>query len=148
MYQRDPLSAAYDQLAAALAAWGQAHPWAGRTVLVRSPGGDLVDGGGLSRHERAFQRSVYRALNSTGITGPHGGAAMQNPDWSLMRRWGEPSFARVFLVWRWGERQRPFWFMVTPKSAGRQAAPGRGELWVSDPSLQSGGQGSVKQRFP
>jgi hypothetical protein len=140
-YQRDPLSIQYDALCARLVSQGIANPYSDIVVRVRSPRGDYVDGGGLTAHERAFQRSLYRALNSTF------GRAQQNPDWSLTRWWLSPSVVGGLFGLIGGHRERRLFFMITPKAAGRAMARRSGEQWARDPALQSGGIGSPKQRF-
>jgi hypothetical protein len=90
----------------------------------------LLDSGGLSVYERAFQRSLYYIHNG-------GGNGRRNPQWSMQREWGEETPRGRVLRIR----------MTSTEAAWRavSAMPAR-QRWTSNPDLQSGGQGSPKAR--
>lgn len=151
-FERTPPSQEYAGLAARYVARMLERPWATLNVDVVSRAGEPVDDGGLSVSERAFQRAVYYELNSSDAVGPRGGRSMQNPDWSLMRGWGRPRLETpggIFSVFRRARRRRWIYMTIVPKAEARQAAFARpqGALWIDDAGQQSGGLGSVKQRF-
>lgn len=135
-YQRDPLSWHYDGYVRQVMIRAVRAGRGGRAVRVyiaspraafRSP-----DAGGRTAHERAFIRSVYYLMWRTPLS------AGVSPEWSVKITPGDelrPSAA--------GRLARPFTIRVWPRA---QARP-RGERWTRDPALQSGGTGSVKQRF-
>lgn len=148
-YSRDPLSIAFGSLADQTIGRLLGDPWVTVAFKVTSlPGDRGEDEGGLSETERAIQRALYYALNSTpGVEGPLGGRAAPNPDWSLMRGWGPPVYHRTGFLRR--ERRRTVWLTVVPKPEARAAVARRpaATRWVDTPDLQSGGTGSTKARF-
>jgi len=95
--ERDPLSKRYDSATGALVGEAMAKQgrWVYRAVPRPSSRGarsrawlaehgielDAVDSGGLTRYQRAYQRSLYHSAGELGISTP-GGA------WSLQREWG------------------------------------------------------------
>jgi hypothetical protein len=151
-FQRIPPSPEYAGLAWRYVSQMLERPWATLNVEVVSDPAEPVDAGGLSVSERAFQRAIYHELNSTDIPGPRGGRSLPNPDWSIMRGWGQPRYVRpagLFGIFRRATRRRWVWLTAIPKAEARAAAYARprGALWIDDYQLQSGGLGSVKARF-
>lgn len=92
---------------------------------------DLVDAGGLTAYERAFERSMWYVHNG-------GGDGARNTRWSLQREWG-PLTARGRMI---GIRVQS----VADGLAAWRRMP-RSERWTGNVRLQSGGLGSPKQRF-
>jgi len=92
---------------------------------------DLVDSGGLTTYERAFERSLWYVHN-----GGAGGA--RNQVWSLRRQWG-PVTTRGRMI---GIRVQS-----VAEGAAAWRRMNRSERWTGNPRLQSGGLGSSKQRF-
>src|SRR5258708_8342888 len=78
--QRDPLSVFYDDFSGRFldVCIGDLYGW--HTATVRSPARDGIDARGLTRHERAEQRSLFYVLNSTQAEGPQAGRWVNNPD--------------------------------------------------------------------
>lgn len=148
-YSRDPLAVAFGPLAERTIGRLLADAWMTHSFQVTTPArDDYEDDGGLSPYERAIQRALYYALNSTGAEGPLGGRSSQNPSWSLMRGWGPVRYDRRLAFFR-GDRHRTLWLTIVPKDEAQAAAFRRPPdvLWVTNAGLQSGGDGSVKQRF-
>ena len=95
--ERDPLSRRYDSATGALVGEAMAKQgrWVYRAVPRPSTRGarsrawlaehgielDAVDPGGLTRYQRAYQRSLYHSAGELGISTPEGA-------WSLQREWG------------------------------------------------------------
>ena len=153
-FVRDPLAERYDATTAQLA--GRALAARGRWVYVavprlsrRTAGAtvmawlaehglrlDAVDSGGLTTWERAYQRSLYWTFNGGG-TGIRGGTG-RNEVWSLQREWGPVTPAGRMLGVR-----------VTPVDTARRAAARkpRADQWKRNPALESGGDGSGRERF-
>lgn len=133
-YARDPLSARFDGAAAEMI--GRAIRFPGKTVLgtIDSPAGDPVDEGGLTRHERAFQRALYHDAR---IRKPRKSSAgewsMPAPDW--LPRTGRTRLVRIRV------------FSDTSAAYHASARTPRSEQWSRNAALQSGGVGSPKQRF-
>lgn len=92
---------------------------------------DLVDSGGLTTYERAFERSLWYVHN-----GGAGGA--RNAQWSLRRQWGPLT-----------SKGRMIGIVVQSLADGQRAWRNmpRSERWTTTTRLQSGGLGSSKQRF-
>jgi hypothetical protein len=92
---------------------------------------DLVDAGGLTTYERAFERSLWYVHNG-------GAGGVRNPVWSLQRQWGPVT-----------PRGRMLGIRVQPVAAGQAAwrRMPRDRKWTANGRLQSGGAGSPKQRF-
>jgi hypothetical protein len=145
-YQRDPLSVEHDPVASDVIARAiTRHRRAGSNqrvsrwvpVRVDNQVTDVVrDAGGLSRNERAFQRSLYHDKRIHKPRKNDGGP------WSLELRWAPapllPGASRGLevRVWRDTEARR---FMT------RQPKP---DQWQHNRDLQSGGIGSGRERFP
>lgn len=149
-YARDPLAEQFAPLAERAIGRLLSDAWMTHSFQVTTPArDDYDDAGGLSPYERAVQRALYYALNSTGAEGPLGGKSVQNPSWSLMRGWGPVRRDRRAFGLLSGDRHRTLWLTVVPKAEAQAAAFARrpDRLWVSNAGLQSGGIGSVKQRF-
>jgi hypothetical protein len=145
-FERDPLSKRYDATTGRLLgrAYSQPGRWVYTTVPRPKPGPrtlawlrrlgiqlDPIDSGGLTRYERAYQRSLYYVHNG-------GGDGARNGVWSLQRQWGPVTVKGRMLGVRAG----------APKDARLAVNRNRGDAWYRNPELQSGGIGSVKQRFP
>ena len=132
-YQRDPLSVRYDAAAAALIDRAIAFP--GKTVLgtIESPPRDPVDEGGLTRHERAFQRALYHDSRIRKPRKAGGEWSMPMPDW--LPRTGRTRLVRVRV------------FSDTSAAYHARTQIPRGEQWQHNAALQSGGIGSPKARF-
>lgn len=148
-FSRDPLSVAFAPYAQRAIDTLLADPWHTRQYTVTSRRGEPVDAGGLSQTERALQRALYYALNSTTAAGGLGGKSAQNPDWSLMRGWGTPWELRRGFGLLPGDRKRTLWLTIVPKREARAAAARRpaAARWRDNAGLQSGGEGSEKRRF-
>lgn len=145
-YERDPLSARYDDATGRLLGRAYSAPGTWVYVAVPRPGSaprmaawlrshgislDSTDAGGLTSYERAYQRSLYWVHNG-------GGSGRRNQVWSLQRRWGPET-----------PRGRMLGVRVSSPAAARRAVnrkPKR-EQWTANPELQSGAAGSPKQRF-
>ncbi len=147
-YSRDPLSVRYDQASrdAVMRAIRGSRANRGVTVWVASSRGELrsPDGGGRSRHERAFTRSAYYLVWRAPI---NAGAI---PDWSLRVDWGADDELRASSH---GRLARPARLRVWPRRGprgGRTHAYSlpAGRQWARNEALRSGGQGSPFQRFP
>lgn len=145
-FERDPLSVRYDAAAGRLIGEAISKPGAWVVRAVARPGDqgragawlarmgirlDSTDAGGLTAYERAYQRSMYYVLNG-------GGGGRKNPAWSLQRQWGAQTNRGRLLAVR-----------VSRPDVARRAVrrKPRSEQWYRNPDLQSGGQGSPKQRF-
>lgn len=106
--ERDPLSVVYDDFSGRFLALlaGDLYGW--HTATVRSPARDPLDERGLSRTERAVQRSLFYVLNSTAAEGPQGGRWVKNPELSLAVSWGAPAYSGGIIrrLFRTGERRR------------------------------------------
>ena len=138
-FARDPQ---YDGFAETFLAVLMADPFGWHSATVNSPPGDPVDAGGLTYHERAMQRAIYYAINSTGAEGPRGGRWVKNPDWSVqLGGWGEPAGLGNFLqrLLQLGGRRRTAYYRVVRGFSAREAAAAKppGELYVFNPDLQS-----------
>ena len=137
-YARDPLSVAYDDAArqAVLRAARASRQGRGVRVWVASSRRELrdPDAGGRTVHERAFSRAAYYLIWRV----PLNRGSM--PEWSMKLTWGpdaelQPSSA--------GRLARPVTVRMWPRGAARVSGP----RWTDNPSLQSGGIGSGKERF-
>jgi hypothetical protein len=143
-FERDPLSADYDAWSRRMLERAADNPYAWRPGKVTSPRRDPVDDKGLSRHERAAQRSLYYVL--TLASTPDGRAAPRHAArgpaegrlWSLQVDWGEPEYGRR-LVGR-GDRTRFCWVRVTPYVLARRLAVGRRDSYITHPKLRSRGE--------
>lgn len=81
--KRDPLSVLYDRSTGRLLDRAGTRVGTWIDTWVPSPRGEAVDDGGLTRHERAFQRSLYYLLN-----GPYtAGWRERQLEYSLIVRW-------------------------------------------------------------
>lgn len=121
-----------------------AEPGYWRSGRVHSPPGDEIDAGGLSRHERAAQRSLYYVLQLAhperitprhAARGPAGGQL-----WSLQVDWGEPvTSPRRRFRRGGGERSRFAFVRVTSYALARRLAVGGPSSYVTNPGLRSRG---------
>ena len=150
-YQRDPLSVRYDDMAGKLLGRAiSARPsWVTMTVARPGPVGpktrewlrshgillDVIDDGGLTTYERAFQRSLYWNAKRLGISVTR----FDNPRAALQRDWGAVTPKGRLIAIRITEVALA-WKAVNRKPAGEQwSRRGSGQ--------QSGGVGSPKRRF-
>lgn len=119
--RRDPeLQEAYDGWARELLDVLRADPWEWHGRTVTTPAGHLAtDDGGLTRWERAAQRSLYWCLGHAASSG-----LKTRPDWSLQVAWGPP--VAVTLAGQLGDRARLLSARVTPKAAGQRSVLIRG----------------------
>jgi len=145
--QRDPLSRRYDRATGALVgeALAKRGRWVYRAVPRPSARGaasrgwlaehgielDAVDSGGLTRYQRAYQRSLYHSAGELGISTP-GGA------WSLQREWG-PLTRHGRLI---GVR-------VSTRAAAirAQRRKPRAERYTENQALRSGAINTGQNRF-
>lgn len=146
-YRRIEPSPRYDGQTARLLGRAYADPGMWKVELVRrpSPGPKtraylaergivlgIVDDGGLTGWQRAFQRSLWWVHKG-------GEGSKANPVWSLEAKWAPaPSPGGHEIAIR-----------VHPVAEGKAHAsrtPPR-ERWDRNPAVQSGGDGSPKQRF-
>ena len=132
-YARDPLSIQFDADAADMISRAIASPGKTVTRFVESRPREPVDAGGLTRTERAFQRALYHdpRIRKPRKNSP-GEWSMPAPEWS-------PRLGATRLV-----RIRVF---SDTSAAYHAARMPRSEQWQRNARLQSGGQGSPKQRF-
>jgi hypothetical protein len=145
VFQRIPPSEKYDRTTGALLGRAYAQPgrWIYTTVPRPRPGPktgqwlrslgiqlDTVDAGGLTTYERAFERSLWYVHND-------GANGRRNAVWSLQRQWGPVTAKGRMLGIRVGN----------PKDARAAVNRRRDTAWYRNAHLQSGGLGSVKQRF-
>ena len=136
MYARDPLSVRYDGVTRQVMARAirASRSNRGVTVSIASSRAEMrsPDAGGRTMHERAFTRSAYYLVFRTPLNYGH------TPAWSLKITWdtevSPSSQGRVARVAR---------LRIWPRSQARV----RGARWTDDPALQSGGEGSTRQRF-
>jgi hypothetical protein len=137
-YQRDRLSVRYDPTAARvlLRAARLSRERKGVTVWISSTRAELRqrDEGGRTAHERAFTRAAYYPVFRVPMR------EGRVPDWSLKLTWGADSELRPSSG---GRLARPVQVRLYPRSKARVS----GERWTDDVRLQSGGEGSPKQRF-
>ena len=135
---RDPLSVRYDATArqVMLRAARASRGGRGVTVWIASSRAELrhPDAGGRSRHERAFTRAAYYLIFRVPLN------RGEPPEWSLKLTWGKDADLRPSSQ---GRMARPVTARLYPRSQARV----RGPRWRDDPSLQSGGLGSGKERF-
>jgi hypothetical protein len=125
--ERDPLSVNYDgyvrqvMIRAARASRDRRSV----KVWIASPRRDFreLDRGGLTRHERAFQRSAYYLIFRTPLN------LGEVPEWSLKRTWGLAEFRPS----SGGRLARPVTIRLFPRSQARV----RGSSWVDNPELRS-----------
>lgn len=139
---RDPLSVEYDGFAATFVALLLSDPFGWHSARITSPPGDPVDAGGLTAHERAMQRAIYYAINSTGAEGPRGGRWVKNREWSIQSGgWAEPVALGNFLerLLRLGSRQRVGYYRAVRGFSASEAAAAKppGELYILNPGRQS-----------
>lgn len=123
--RRDPeLQAAYDQWARELLDVLRADPWQwhGRTVTTPR-GAELLgeDRGGLTRYERAAQRSLYWCLGHAASSG-----LKTRPAWSLQVAWSDPAYPAPGPGEIFRTRHRLLSARVTPRGAGQRAVLARG----------------------
>ena len=137
-YERDPLSVRYDAAAfqALMRAGKASKSNRGVRVWIASSSRELRsrDAGGRTAHERAFSRAAYYRVWRVPLN------AGQVPEWSLKLSWGDDSDLRASSG---GRMARPVTVRLWPRAKARV----RGERWTDNPSLQSGGIGSGKERF-
>lgn len=119
--ERDPLSLQYDQWAVRRLAVLRADPFGWHFSRIISPPGDPVDARGLTRHERACQRSIYYQLNYS----PSAGRWVKNTDWSLQVAWGEPDYKRGRFFFGQGERTRQMFLRIVPGGSATRAIRGK-----------------------
>jgi hypothetical protein len=130
--RRDPLSLGYDSWARQLLEVLKADPWNwhGRTVTSppAGPGGQVLDDAGLSRAERAAQRSLYWNLSHAASSG-----LRIRPEWSLQVTWGEAVHRPAGHML--SERARLLTARVTPRDAGRRSVRVRGrDSYMGNPT--------------
>jgi hypothetical protein len=125
--ERDPLSVYYDGYVWEVMRRAGAAGRHGRSVRVwiASPRREFqtLDKGGLTRHERAFQRSAYYLIFRTPIN------AKQVPEFSLKRTWSLGEFRPS----SGGRLARPVTIRLFPRSQAKV----RGRSWVDDPGMRS-----------
>jgi len=142
-FERDPLSPGYDLWARQLVGRAFDDPYMWRTGRVISPGRDPVDSGGLSRHERAAQRSLYYVMNLdfTPRAAPKSvrRGAGAGRDWSLQVDWGTADRERQVLGVRFGRRVRYLLVRVVSYRAARRAAARNPDAYVFSPGERSRG---------
>jgi hypothetical protein len=130
--RRDPLSVRYDDWARQLLEQLKADPWEwhGRTVTTPPDPPLATDRGGLTRHERAAQRSLWWCLSHAASSG-----LRIRPDWSLQVSWGEPRYTPAGPRPGMLKRARLLTARVTPKQAGRRSVLIRGRAsYVGEPT--------------
>lgn len=146
-YRRIEPSPRYDGQTARLLGRAYAEPGRWHVELVRRPNPGpatrawlrergvflgIVDEGGLTGWQRAYQRSLWWVHKG-------GAGSKANPAWSLEVKWApapSPGGHEVAI------RVRP----VAEGKAHAARQPAR-ERWDRNPEVQSGGEGSPKQRF-
>ena len=136
MYKRDPLSVRYDAAVrqVMLRAIRASPQRRGVQAWIASSRGELrhPDAGGRSAHERAFTRAAYYLVFRLPLN------MGEAPEWSLKLVWGEQLRASSG-----GRFARPVRVRIYPRAKARVSGP----RWKDDPRLQSGGQGSGRERF-
>lgn len=146
-YRRIEPSPRYDRQTAALLGRAYNDPGRWQVELVRRPQPGprtaawlrergivlgIVDEGGLTGWQRAYQRSLYHV---------HDGrpAQKRNPVWSLEVRWAPaPTIGGHEIAIR-------VWPVADARA--KQARMRPADQWSRNAALQSGGEGSPKQRF-
>jgi hypothetical protein len=133
-YARDPLSVLYDDDAQVVLDRLYGVPMRGgaaRTIAyIASPFLSGADAGGLTAQERAFQRAVYWQLKR------------RRPSRSIRTDWSDdnvPGLGRPVTITM---------FTLSAARAWSEKHASSRPRWADDPSLQSGGVGSGKERFP
>lgn len=138
MYRRDPLSVRYDAAVrqVMIRAIRASRSRRGVQAWVSSTSGELrhPDSGGRSAHERAFTRATYYLVFRLPLN------MGEPPEWSAKLTWGDDGELRPSAR---GRLARPVRIRVWPRAQARV----RGPRWTDDPVLQSGGEGSPRQRF-
>ena len=145
-YARDPLSVRFDrQVRVVLGLAIEQHrkhvknrrlvPYV-RVIVPNFPGELLRDEGGLSKSERAFQRSLYHDERI------HKPRKTSTGEWSLKCEWDDPPLLpggnRILRI-----------TVFPPAEASRYAKKRpASEQWTRNARMQSGGEGSPKNRFP
>lgn len=128
--RRDPeLQAAYDGWAREFLDVLKADPWLWHGRTVTTPAAQLAtDPGGLTRWERAAQRSLWYCLGHAATSG-----LKTRPAWSLQVAWGPPY--AVTLHPSPHARARLLSARVTPKDAGRRSVLARGSSsYIANPT--------------
>lgn len=139
-FARDPLSVRYDQVAerrVVEAFLARERPLRSRWVYAAVPRPKTVrgllgtlDSGGLTQWERAYQRSLFWNAKRAGIGNTFASG------WRLQVQWGPQAGGGRQVALR----------VLSRAEAARHRVPAR-DQWTKNAALQSGGVGSVKQRF-
>ncbi len=133
-YLRDPLSLAYDGWSVQRLAQMRADPFGWYMSRIISPPGDPVDARGLTKHERAAQRSIYYQLNYS----PSAGRWVKNTDWSMQIEWGEPDYRRGRFFFGRGERTRTMYRRIVPGNSASRAARAKPQVaYTLHPELRA-----------